>query len=110
MDYVMGVIYTINAHEKQRLDQAEGLGRGYNEATLSLMIAGNQHKVFFYVADPHYIEDSLKPFTWYKALVMLGCHAHQLPDAYTMQYVARVDAVPDHNPTRTHAHLHLLTN
>jgi hypothetical protein len=109
-DHIIGVVYTITRQDKPRLDQAEGLGRGYNETMLRLTIAGNKHTVFFYVADSSYIDNTLKPFTWYKALVMAGCHAHRLPDIYKMQQVARVEAVTDTDSARTHEHLKILTN
>lgn len=109
-DRVMGIVYTLAQHEKWRLDEAEGLGRGYNEATLRLTIGYKQHTVFLYVADSNYIDDSLKPFTWYKALVVAGCHAHRLPDSYTAQHVAWVDTVKDPDQARSLAHLRILTN
>ncbi len=106
----MGVVYTLAQYDKQHLDQAEGLGRGYNEVTLRLPLAGNEHTVFLYVAELGYVDDSLIPFTWYKDLVIAGCHAHGLPDTYIMQHVARVDAVPDPDQARTHAHVKILPN
>lgn len=108
-DHVMGVVYTLTLHDKQRLDQAEGLGQGYDEITLRVFIAGNEHTIFLYVANLNHIDNSLKPFTWYKDLVMAGCHAHQFPNTYKTQQVAPVDAIPDPDQTRTHAHLEILT-
>jgi len=78
-DRVHGVVYDIVAREKPALDRAEGLGFGYQLQRLRLPPHGD---VFFYVAAASHIDDSLQPFSWYKAYVVEGARFHGLPASY----------------------------
>lgn len=42
-DVVWGVVFEIDGHEKSNLDQAEGLGRGYDEKEINLKDCNNQN-------------------------------------------------------------------
>ena len=86
---LFGVVYSIAASEKSLLDRAEGVGQGYDVTELSL--TGNQgsHTAFSYVANPEYIDNSLQPYLWYKALVVTGATRHRLP----ADYVARLELI-----------------
>lgn len=106
-DCVHGVVYTLSAAEKQRLDHVEGLGRGYDEATLELKIGDNAHRIFLYLADPNYIDDTLKPFDWYKAFVIEGCRIHRLPRRY-VEEIRRVETISDPDSIRANENRRLL--
>ena len=81
-DCVIGVIYDIDPMEKIRLDLAESLGQGYNEEAVVLETDNGPVTAYCYVADPAYIDDSLKPFDWYLAYVVGGAREHQFPADY----------------------------
>jgi gamma-glutamylcyclotransferase len=92
---VLGVLFRIALAEKPALDSAEGLGNGYEEKTVTVTCNGEAHNAFAYFATD--IDDSLRPYTWYKALVVTGAKEHGLPAGY----VARLELVeaqgdPDH--------------
>ncbi|MEE4378216.1 MAG: gamma-glutamylcyclotransferase family protein [Candidatus Competibacteraceae bacterium] len=107
-DQVWGAIYSLAAEEKPRLDQAESLGQGYDVITQSLVSSlGVVHDVFFYVADPAYIDDALWPYTWYKELVVRGARKHRLASAYIEQ-IEQTSSIDDPDATRHAAHCRIL--
>ena len=85
---VTGVLYEIDASEKSVLDQAEGLGNGYDEKEVSVSdAAGNVAKAVSYYAT--HINSSLLPFTWYKDHVLIGAREANIPK----EYIARIEGV-----------------
>ena len=77
---VYGVLYEIPANEKKKLDRAEGLGYGYEEKQVSIEVGATTHKATAYYATS--IDQSIVPYTWYKALVVAGAVEHGLPPEY----------------------------
>lgn len=100
-DRVVGVLYAIDLAERHRLDEAEGLNRGYRDATVSVLDAqGGSNQALIYLATPDFIDDSLHPFTWYKAFVASGAKEHGLPPGYGAEHIDPVEAVPDPDESR----------
>ena len=88
-DVVWGVVFELDPEEKAALDQAEGLGAGYLEKT-----------VMYYANDK---DASLRPYHWYKALVIAGAREHGLPASYRSR-LQLVVTVSDPNPGRAGTH------
>ncbi len=87
-DVVWGVISSISTNEKHLLDKAEGLGVGYNEEHLEIITeTGEVVYPLIYVADTSSVNDSLCPYTWYKALIVEGAKQHGLP----LEYIAALE-------------------
>jgi hypothetical protein len=107
-DHVIGVLYEIDFTEKRVLDEAEGVGKGYDEVNVRIDFSGAVHNAFTYVADSRFIDESLKPFSWYKDLVVYGARVHALPDSYIEQ-IDRLEAVDDPDNVRARQHRRLLT-
>lgn len=101
-DRVHGAVYRMDAREQECLDAAEG--PGYEPLRLRLDGHGT---VFLYVALPCHIDGGLKPFSWYKSLVLHGARHHALPEPY-VQRIAEVEAVPDPDPERHARHRAIL--
>lgn len=59
-------------------------------------------KPFTYIASKSNIDDSLKPYQWYKALVVEGAIEHSLPSNYIKKF-QQVKAVSD--PDRKRAEM-----
>ena len=72
-------VYEINGQEKARLDRIEGVDSGYSVVTIEAPGFG---ECFTYVAVPSYIDNKLRPYSWYKELVLVGCEALQFPIDY----------------------------
>jgi hypothetical protein len=97
-DSVHGVLCHMASRHKPRLDEAEGLGRGYEHKTINLQLTDGSIRVAltYYATD---IDANLRPYSWYLEHVMRGAHAHRLPDFYTMA-IAGVDTVQDPDQER----------
>lgn len=81
-DEIIGVVFEIDESEKSDLDDAEGLGSGYNEGIVDVLTVNGTISAHMYVADPTAIDDSLTPYTWYKDFVVGGARQHELPEKY----------------------------
>jgi hypothetical protein len=98
---VIGVLFSFDPAEREKLDEAEGVGRGYEPAMVTVISEkGRRRKVLTYLATPDYIDDSLKPYGWYKEFVLAGAKEHGLPPEYISEYIQSVEAIEDPNKTR----------
>jgi hypothetical protein len=84
-------VYEIAAHQKPKLDEVESLGTGYRIETLEVADYG---ECFTYVANATHIDESLKPFSWYKGLVIVGCEHLRFPRHY-LEKIAAVESWED---------------
>lgn len=66
----MGVVYEIADKDKSDLDRHEGLGSGYAEKNVQVITDTGIITAFTYFAT--HVDDSLKPFHWYKQHVLIG--------------------------------------
>jgi gamma-glutamylcyclotransferase len=89
-DVVHGVLFDVADDQIDALDRAEGVGYGYQRNELILMLDGTWTKMFVYVAEEKYIDESLVPYRWYYDLVLAGAEQHALPS----DYVAGLQAIP----------------
>lgn len=80
-DRVIGVLYDLPEEKKPILDKFEGLGFGYKEQEVKVLMSdGATVTAFTYIATN--IDQSLKPFDWYKEHVVHGAKTNGLPDTY----------------------------
>ena len=97
-------IYDIPASEMNLLDLAEGAGAGYDRTTLN--IAGFGDCIIYLAAAPH-IDDDLRPFSWYKALVLAGCEQLAFPKNYANK-IRAVESITDLERDRHRIHMKLV--
>ncbi len=91
---VHGALVLLPPDEKHRLDAAESLGVGYDEHEVVVVQAGVERRAMSYVARPEMRDDALRPYSWYRDLVVAGAAAHGLPPAWVAS-LAAVDALED---------------
>ena len=72
-------VYEISRREKARLDRIEGQGLGYVVQSLNVPSYG---ECFTYVATDTHVDESLKPYSWYKELVVAGSEYLEFPRHY----------------------------
>ncbi len=95
---VIGRLYEFDGDEKPTLDRAEGLGNGYEEKVIRVFdTKGIAVKAITYYATA--INNTLKPFTWYKRHVLLGAQEANLPKTY-IGVIEAIPAVEDHDKLR----------
>ena len=101
LDALWGVVFNIATSEKMKLDQAEGLGGGYNTGSVSVeMPSGKYLEATTYLADGTAIARDLAPYTWYKEFVHRGAAEHGLPEDYVAAAIRLTKSLPDPNPQR----------
>lgn len=105
-DRVHGVVYAIPAAERPALDAAEDLGRGYRIHELQIALDNAPLRAFCYVAMDGTTDDGLRPFRWYRDIVLLGARRHDFPEDYLAAIAAEpVMEDPDHRRAEHHARL-----
>jgi gamma-glutamylcyclotransferase (GGCT)/AIG2-like uncharacterized protein YtfP len=105
-DEVLGVVYRIAAQDRDTLDSTEGVGAGYRRVTGSVDLDGKDLAVDFYVAVPDWVDESLKPYDWYLALVSSGARMHGLPMAY-QRMLRRIKTLADPDRRRADEYFQL---
>ncbi len=79
---VHGALFAIPKAEKHLLDRVEGLGNGYGEITVRVESSRGATSAQTYVAASTHIDDSLRPYAWYRDLVVSGAEFPDLPADY----------------------------
>jgi gamma-glutamylcyclotransferase (GGCT)/AIG2-like uncharacterized protein YtfP len=104
-DIILGAVYQIDPDQKKHLDQAEGLGNGYEIKRVAILsLAGEMVDAFTYYAT--HITADIKPFQWYKEHVLRGFHEHRFPDQYIEKIMA-IESVEDFDMKRAEQELHI---
>jgi len=79
--YVYGVVFEIDPAHKRALDRIEGLGDGYEEKTVTIVLPnGSSVTAFTYFAT--HTDASLRPLDWYRDHVLIGARENGLPADY----------------------------
>jgi hypothetical protein len=95
-DRVYGAVYDFLDADKPALDKYEGLGRGYDAIMVKVISDREELRAYTYVADDSAVDDILKPYSWYKDLIVEGAKQLSLPPEYVSQLEAfEVDSDPD---------------
>ena len=89
-------IFEISAKDKLTLDKIEGVGFGYSEIILCIPDVGD---CVSYVAEDSHIDNSLRPYDWYKELVLIGARIHGFPEDY-LKRIESIRALRDPDPSR----------
>lgn len=79
-DFVWGVVYEMSEEDKAKLDVFEGLGRGYGERQVTVLIGASHARIHTYYATS--IDPSIRPYDWYRELVIAGAREHNFPAPY----------------------------
>lgn len=100
VDVVWGVIFEIDASEKGRLSDAEGLEQGYKEKSIELKgCDGRDYTTWLYFASDSHKGPSLRPYGWYLRFVTEGAKQHHLP-AHYIALLEQVDSMDDQDRDR----------
>ena len=95
-DVVWGVVFEIADGERKRLDDSEG---GYDPITIDVVTANGPISVLTYIAKPNRVNNTIRPYAWYKEFAVRGAEDHGLPPAYIAQ-IAAISAVADPDTAR----------
>lgn len=104
---VHGALFEIPEDERPALDRVEGLGVGYREAVVDVHTAVERVPAWTYVASDAHVDDRLRPFRWYRDLVLAGATRLGFPEPY-LDGIRAVRPVDDPNPARAARNLRFL--
>ena len=79
-DQVYGAVFDMHENERDTLDVAEGLGNGYELENVRVNTVSDQVNIMAFTYVPTIMDESLKPFHWYKDLVIAGAYEQNLPN------------------------------
>lgn len=111
---VHGALFEVPTEERPVLDRIEGLGVGYRETEVQVVpsaspggagsgngtpLDADRVPAWTYVATDSHVVDDLRPFRWYKALVLAGAAAMAFPSAY-LDGIRAVRALEDPDTRR----------
>ena len=99
-DVIWGVVFRIVSTERAALDNAEGLGHGYQARQVTVQARTQNLAALMYVATE--VDPNLRPYHWYKAYVLAGAQQHALPKAYVHR-IRDVESIPDPDLQRARA-------
>lgn len=95
---VIGVVFDIEAKGKKFLDEKEGLGNGYEQKNVEVIDAqGKTITAFTYYATN--IDNTVKPYTWYKEHVVRGAKENSFPEEY-VDFLEGIEALEDSDGER----------
>ena len=95
-----GVLFEISDVERAALDRAEGNGyETRHDISLVRLRDGETVQAVTYVSSAEMFDDSLRPYDWYRALVLAGAWEHRLPKVY-IRHLCDLSATRDPLPER----------
>ena len=101
-DIVHGVVYEFDPADWHTLDKHEGAtgnNPGYDRVPIQVHTDLGNRDVTTYLARRGRIDESLKPYTWYRDLIRCGAEQHGLPEDYRQKIENIVD-IPDPDGNR----------
>jgi hypothetical protein len=96
-ELVIGALYQMDQGGLNSLAEKEG---GYEERIVQVQVGDEKVHASIFVAKAARIDAALKPYDWYKELVIAGAEECGLPRSYIEQ-ISSVEAVPDRNAIRS---------
>jgi hypothetical protein len=94
---VYGALFAIPIAEEARLAAAEG--SGYRKVTVQVETDSGSLSAETFIAEPENVDETLRPFTWYRDLVVAGAVQAELPSEY-VQSLKDVQARDDADTKR----------
>lgn len=98
-DIVYGVLFEISENGKQDLERKEGLGYGYEEKYVYVNLLDEEREIRAFTYYATNINDSLKPYHWYKDFVVSGARENNLPKDY-IKLLERKESIDDPDKSR----------
>jgi len=89
-EHVWGVIYRIPEYKIEKLDEYEGLGKGYRADWLNVL-GKNGESINAYVYIGKKLKNNLPVHKWYSDFIISGAREHKLP----LEYVFKLENILD---------------
>jgi len=102
-----GALYRLDGEGWSRLDAIEGLQVSYVRQGLRVLDSPKTRTAEAYVAIEERIDEGLRPYGWYKSLVLAGARYHGFPEEYVSS-IGNVPELPDPDRSRALENLGVL--
>jgi gamma-glutamylcyclotransferase len=106
IDRLPGMLYRVQTQEFAKLDAA---GAGYHAEEVLIETTAGPLTALTWRAKPEEIEDGLRPWDWYVALIRAGAALHGLPASYR-RWLESVAVVVDPDRARASAAFAVIEN
>ncbi len=97
-------VYELKRDDRRKLDAIEGVGAGYEIGVISLPEFGD---CFTYIPSEDHVSAELRPYDWYREIVLQGCRYHGFPADYCKR-IAATNIVDDPDAERRHNNAEIL--
>ena len=87
----------MRAEEKEKLDEIEGVGKGYDNTSIEVPEFGCCD---IYLGSASHICNESVPYDWYREIVLLGCRHLGFPVTY-VSMIEAIGADPDPDEERS---------
>lgn len=104
-DRLYGVVFEVELAQKERLDGIEG--SDYVATSVVLRSETDEMSGYVYIARPTAIDAFLRPFDWYKSIVVAGARQNALPESY-IRSIENVESVVDADAARSAQNISIL--
>jgi len=88
-DRVHGALFRLSSEQWSELGRIEGAGVGYELLRVVVETNTGEVSASAFEAQPDFVDPTLVPFDWYRALVIEGASFHRFPE----EYIAALEAV-----------------
>lgn len=106
-EHVYGVVYRLAPSQRIILDRAEGPGYARRSMIVNALDGGRAYRVFLYVAKAGSVDNAMRPYDWYRELVIRGAEQHGIPAAYVRGLLA-IAVDPDPNRRRSRSRFNIM--
>ena len=106
-DIVYGVLFEFGGASRSQLAKAEGVGKGYQECGVNVILKDRKVTAISFLADPDAMQDGLKPYDWYLDMLVAGAREHNLPVEY-IEALAQTEFLKDMDENRIQSALRYL--
>jgi hypothetical protein len=96
-DLTYAALYEVALSQKSDLDRFEG--NGYRDHQIEVSLNGDRYTCVAYTAKSTHVDGSLKPYHWYKSLVVLGAEYLEMPEDY-ISVIRTVESLRDPDSRR----------
>ncbi len=93
---VIGALYRFPKQHKKILDSFES---GYETHPVTVAWDAKNLTSFTYIAHPGKVDETLKPYEWYRQMLVLGGHYLEMPQHY-LQAITSVESLADPDEKR----------
>lgn len=88
--HAWAALHALDAGQWRVLDRCEGLGHGYETLRFDVLVDGRIMPALAYLSPSQWTSDDMRPFDWYRDLIVAGARYLGVPEAD----VARIAATP----------------